>query len=41
MFLSATIIRNVQKIAEVIDVEPSQVEEWAREDQSEECVIKK
>lgn len=32
---------DVQKIAEVIDVEPSQVEEWIREDQSEECVIKK
>lgn len=41
MFLSATIIRNVQKIAEVIDVGPSQVEEWIREAQSEECVIKK
>ena len=32
---------DVQKIADVIDVEPSQVEEWVREDQSEECVIKK
>ncbi len=32
---------DVQKIADVIDVEPSQVEEWIREDQSEECVIKK